>query len=81
MKKKNVKTASTEVAPEENSNYGQPIYLTLNGNNWEANTYYLINAIHEAHEYNSPLYVTTNVGGPPNPPPCPPAFPNCHGNP
>lgn len=81
MNKKTDKTGSTNQVQEENGNYGQPIYLTLNGNNWGVNTYYLINAIHEAQEYNAPLYVTSNSGGPPQPPPCPPAFPNCHGNP
>ncbi len=77
MKTKNAKTGKG-VATED-GNYGSPIYLTLNGNNWGVNTYYLINAIHEAQEYNAPLYVTTNVGGSNFPPPCPPAFPNCNG--
>lgn len=53
-------------------NYGGAIYLSLNGNNWAVNNVYLMTAIHEAHEYGIPLYVTGHAGGPNQPPPCPP---------
>lgn len=76
MKKKEA-TDSTKAVQEESSSYGPPIYLTLNGNGWDVNSVYLTVAIEEAQEYNSTLYVTSNVGGPNNPPPCPPGFPNC----
>lgn len=78
MTKKNEKTASTEEAAEEVSNYS-PIYLVLNGNNITVNNYYLNTAIEQAQEYGVPLYVTSNAGQPGNPPPCPPAFPKCYG--
>jgi hypothetical protein len=74
---KNDKTAKQQ--PEGNGDKYTPIYLVLNGNNITVNNYYLRTAIEEAHEYGSPLYVTSNAGAPKDPPPCPPNFPNCHG--
>lgn len=61
----------------ESGEYGSPIYLTLNGNDWATNSVYLTVALHEANEYHSPLYVTSNSGGSTKPPNCPPGFPNC----
>lgn len=75
MKKKG-KTVKAVV--KDATNYS-PIYLVLNGNNITVNNYYLRTAIEEAHEYNVPLYVTSNAGSPKDPPPCPPGFPHCHG--
>lgn len=76
MKTKPKKTEEQEAA--ESGNYA-PIYLVLNGNNITVNNYYLRTAIEEAHEYGTPLYVTSNAGSPKDPPPCPAGFPNCHG--
>lgn len=75
MKKKG-KTVKQEAT--DTGSYA-PIYLVLNGNNITANNYYLRTALHEANEYGVPLYVTANAGAPKDPPPCPPATPNCHG--
>lgn len=72
--------ANTQAQKAAATGYGKPIYLTLNGNSWRENSVYLTVAIHEANKNGSPLYVTSNIGGPPDPPPCPPGFPNC-GNP
>jgi hypothetical protein len=78
MKKKG-KTAKTKAGAGATTNY-RAIYLSLNGNNWGVNNTYLVTCIHEANEYNIPLYVNGNAGNPPQPPPCPPGNPNC-GNP
>ena len=72
------KTGRKKEVVKEVTNYS-PIYLVLNGNNITVNNYYLRTAIEEAHQYNVPLYVTSNAGAPKDPPPCPPGFPNCHG--
>lgn len=70
------KTAKRKAAHKDAGNY-RAIYLSLNGNNWAVNNTYLTTCIHEANEYNIPLYVNGNAGNPPNPPPCPPGSPNC----
>lgn len=78
---KKEKTVSKEAEAEEAGSYS-PIYLVLNGNNITVNNYYLRTAIEEAHEYGVPLYVTSNAGAPPDPPPCVPGmpgYPRCFG--
>lgn len=77
MKKKKEAMANTNQEPEESGEYITPIYLTLNGNDWQTNSVYLTTAIYQAHENHSPLYVTSNSGGSSKPPNCPPGFPNC----
>lgn len=80
MKTKNEKTANIKEEAEEVGSYGgAPIYLTLAGNGWKQNAAILTTAIYQAQEYNAPLYVTSQVGGPNKPPDCPPGFPNCGG--
>lgn len=74
--KKNAKTDKAKAVVKATTEY-KPIYLTLNGNDWQTNSVYLTVAIHEASEYNVPLYVTSNSGGSTKPPNCPPGFPNC----
>jgi len=77
MKKKG-KTDSTKAVVKDITNYS-PIYLVLNGNNVVVNNYLMRTAIEEAHEYEVPIYITSNAGSPKDPLPCPPGFPNCHG--
>lgn len=77
MKKKG-KTGKAVV--EDTTDYGSPIYMTVNA----SNNYYLAaglvaKAIEEAAEYKSVLYLTVNSGNPPFPPVCPPGDPKCQG--
>lgn len=58
---------------EEQEEYtNTPIYLTLNGNDWRRNSFYLQQCLNDSRTYHRPLYVTSNIGGPNEPPPCPP---------
>lgn len=70
---KTKKEATVKAGQEATTNYGQPVYLTLNGRDKTAEEISLIvnNAIEESAEYGSVLYATVN-GGQPVPPPCPP---------
>ena len=77
MKKKG-KTAKKKAVVKEATDYGAPIYMTVNA----SNNYYLAaglveKAIEEAAEYKSVLYLTVNSGNPPFPPVCPPGDPSC----
>lgn len=76
MTKKKEATDSIKAEAEaEEIGYKSPIYLTLNGNNGVVNLCYLRQCLEHVEEYGNPLYVTSNVGGPPNPPSCPPGWP------
>lgn len=79
MKKKG-KTGKAKAAQEATTDYGSPIYMTVNA----SNNYYLAaglvaKAIEEAAEYKSVLYLVVNSGNPPFPPVCPPGDPRCQG--
>lgn len=80
MTKKRGKTAKVKAAAVGNTEYGTPIYATINASN---NTPLVISAvgkiIEEAYEYKSVLYLVVNSGSPGQPPKCPPGFPNCIG--
>lgn len=80
-KKKTAKPKKAE-ATENGSYGGSPIYLTLNGNNWQVNGFYFNQALIDSLENNRPLYVNANAGAPNLPPPCVPGmpnYPNCGG--
>ena len=58
---------------ETSTNYGPPIYMTVNAsNNSELIKQAIETAIEEASEYGSVLYLTINSGTPNDPPPTPP---------
>ncbi len=58
---------------DTNTEYGQPIYMTVNAsNNSELVKQAIETAIEEAAEYKSVLYLTVNSGTPPDVPPIPP---------
>ncbi len=57
---------------DTNTEYGQPIYMTVNAsNNSELVKIAIETAIEEAAEYKSVLYLTVNSGSPSQPPPPP----------
>jgi hypothetical protein len=57
----------------ETTEYGVPIYLTLNASNADENINKIVqDSIHHANQHKSTLYVVVNSGKPTIPPPTPP---------
>lgn len=75
---KKTKTAKRKVGRKGTTEYGTPIYMTVNASNNNHLVELAIGkAIEEANEYKSVLYLTVNSGVP-KPPPCLPGQ-NCNG--
>lgn len=77
MAKKKEQTGKAKAEALASSEYGPPIYATINASyNKDLVLAETEKLIHEAYEYNSVLYITVNSGVP-KPPPCLPGQP-CH---
>ena len=76
--KKNAKTGKKKAVRKATTEYGSPIYATINASyNKELVLEASAKIIEEAYEYKSVLYLVINSGVP-KPPPCLPGQ-NCNG--